>query len=225
MKKQITSAAFLAMAALAPMSQAEVIVGTGFTGRSISGTTVTINDYTINGVANPGAWTVLNAGSLMDSADAQDRFVPADNAPSWQVLVPINVGSDNINLTDVTISFEAFNNSQVSKTGISGGFSPNYQGEVRLLDAGQAVIDSELVDAQTEAGTNLVAAFNHVFTFVSNDTLLANTNYFIEVRLTGASGNNVGLDDFTVNGTVVPEPTSLALLGLGTLLIARRRRG
>lgn len=34
-----------------------------------------------------------------------------------------------------------------------------------------------------------------------------------------------GYDNFRLDATLVPEPTSLALLGLGGLLIARRRRG
>ncbi|MGJ8656579.1 MAG: PEP-CTERM sorting domain-containing protein [Akkermansiaceae bacterium] len=48
------------------------------------------------------------------------------------------------------------------------------------------------------------------------------------ITFTKVSGGNDRLrfDDLTVTGTVVPEPSSTALLGLGGLaLIARRRRG
>lgn len=40
---------------------------------------------------------------------------------------------------------------------------------------------------------------------------------------TGAA-NGINVDNIVVNGTVVPEPASLALVGLGALLIAGRRR-
>lgn len=45
------------------------------------------------------------------------------------------------------------------------------------------------------------------------------------INVTASSSGNLDLGDITLNGDVVPEPSSLALLGLGGLLIARRRRG
>ena len=41
----------------------------------------------------------------------------------------------------------------------------------------------------------------------------------------GAAGDNVGVDHVTIDFVPIPEPGSLALFGLGGLLLARRRRG
>jgi len=38
------------------------------------------------------------------------------------------------------------------------------------------------------------------------------------------SGGKVFIDDLTINGEVIPEPASLALLGLGAMVVVRRRK-
>jgi hypothetical protein len=214
---------------LAGKSHTTVIVGTEFTGRTFTNNVVTVNDYTLNGVSSPGTLTFTNVPSgtpsFMTSTDATGFAAPKRNPPNWKVQIAVNVGSQAIELTDVTVALHSFNNGEETKTGINGGdFAPNHQPTVRLLDSSQSTIDSETQDAWAVNGNNQVAAWTGVFTFVSDDTLAANTNYFIEIEMTGSSGNNVGIDSLAINGELVPEPSSLALLALGGLAMARRRR-
>lgn len=71
----------------------------------------------------------------------------------------------------------------------------------------------------TALGT-LTTGDSVVFTLGAYNSESENGSLDLE-NLTFPGGN----DGIVINGTVVPEPTSLALLGLGGLVVARRRRG
>jgi len=212
----------LACLAMAAPAKGFIIVGTDFEGRTFSGNVVTVADYTLSGIANPGNLTFVGPSAFMTSSDATDKAIPFSNPPNWSVLIPLNVGALAIEMSNVTVSFEAFNNAQESKTNVSGGFSPNYQPTVRLLNSGLVEIDSETQDAYAVNGNTSVAAWTAVFNFVDGETLAADTNYFIEISMTGSSGNNVGIDSFTINA--IPEPGIAMLGGIGLLGLLRRRR-
>ena len=90
-------------------------------------------------------------------------------------------------------------------TGVS---SRDFWGTTNTLDTG---LDSAFTEAQRTLNNNDVVTFNLEFT---DNTALDNQFHFITNMIV----------EGTVVGTAVPEPTSLALLGLGGLALVTRRK-
>jgi hypothetical protein len=211
---------FIAAAIFLPsVSNAAIIASTDFGGRVVTGSTASSITWVTNGVASPG--DVSTDFTLFDTTDAQDKFAVDRNLHregNWLALVSLLVGGNNIFLGEVTLDAYIFND------------SGNYQSVSRDLDIElsllasdtSTVIDSEQV-LNIYPSTGSYSIQNIDFDFTGN-TLLAGTQYYLGINAFGQGpGNNAGFDNLTVNGTV-PEPSIIALFGLGLLGLGFARR-
>lgn len=78
----------------------------------------------------------------------------------------------------------------------------------------------------TDNGSNFTATFTQVDVQTNVATFTGTTAFstgFSHVAF-GTDGPNIHLQDVTISGTLVPEPASMALIGLGSLAVMLRRR-
>lgn len=213
---------------------AAVIVGTDFTGRTISGTTANNITFTTNGISSPGSSltavenesnsqndVTTENGGLFTTGDATDYLaldLNVDNEDGWYFDVPIVVSSGSIDITTLDFSINHFQNTGVGQ----GNNSPksDYRAELIGSVSGLVANDSVLNIGGAYAGGSYADSLDLTTTIDDTETWTLR----IYADYTGGVGNNVGFDSFALNGTVVPEPSS-ALLGVaGGLLLLRRRR-
>jgi len=234
--KSTVRALVVSMAALcgATFASAEVVLSTNFDGRTVSGATASNLNWVTNGVADPGDLTVVRvspgtpAAEFFDTAAAANRLainLNVANESTWLMDIALNVQSQQqIALSTVTLDAFIFSNAGVLQT-----VNRDLDLTLLLLDASNTVLDTVSVLNIFPENQLSVAQPKAVSFDLSGNTLLQGQSYFLRLGASsGGAGNNAGLDNFVVNGSVtaVPEPTSLALVlaAAGGMVAARRRR-
>lgn len=231
MNKTLIATAVLASAAVGS-ANAAVLASTDFDASSnVASNVKTGLNWTLNGLVDPGDMTALNAASnpqtiFNGSALTQDNFTPGLNVGNgntfWTTDINITVAAGFIvTLEDITFNGISVNGGQALNVNRRNDFTA-------FLISPSAVAITDVTVADTVAG-----ASQPLVTLDLVDTLLSEPGTYIlrikggDFAGVGETGNHTGIDNLSINGTAapIPEPGSLALLGLGGLLIARRRRG
>jgi len=223
------AAALVATTAFCLPANAAVILADDFTGVSKSGSTATITAWdTENGVTATTSFPAVNDGGAAASYfDVQageldvNATVWASN-DGWDVSfdVALSAGTISVDLSSLDLTSWSVNSSGVKRTN-----SGAHAWTLTITGDGAYGTQSASADADYGGGQSATASID----LSSLGDLVAGENYTFTLGVreaaSGSSNTYATLDDFTLNGTtVIPEPASLALLGLGSLLIAGRQR-
>lgn len=177
-----------------------------------------------NSLTFTGASGFITGGNSDASTLGINRNIETAGAWSTSFTITPNIDLDLADLTVVTraISGGGSNQGQAHSFRITGTldggiYSATSLGDVASLEAGGAGATSSILNAAS--GSILSAGTAYTISFTANYDVPGGTG------LDGnRSGNNLGLDSITLNGTAVPEPSSSALLGLGGLALLLHRR-
>ncbi|MBU6413992.1 MAG: PEP-CTERM sorting domain-containing protein [Planctomycetes bacterium] len=224
--------AMLALAGLAAVANADVITQWTFNSNPADANTAT---GTLTPATGSGtAATLAGNTQVFNSGNTNDTSSPGDNS-RWSVTTFAAQGTGS-GARGVT-----YNVSTAGYTGISVNYWHRFSNTSNRFSQVEYTLDGStyavFTSFENTSGGDAWNNYNVDFSSVAG----ANNNASFGVRITsifGGAGSYVasnstsnyattgtwGFDLVTFNGTLVPTPGSVALMGLGGLLAARRRR-
>lgn len=215
-------------------ANADVILADGFDGvsKTTSSNVATIASWDIEaGVAAGTSFTAVDEGgaaALYEDAQIEELDVDVtvwSVGDGWDVSFTFALDAGIVSIDLDTFDLVA----NVTSNGGTYRSATNSDRQWTFTITGDGAYGTQSASTTTTYNNGNVAANQPTSIDLSGfDDLVAGENYTATVGVRWVSGDltYMSLDSVSLSGTtIVPEPAALALIGLGGLLIAGRRRG
>ena len=204
------------------LAAAVILTGSAHAAVSIVGSA----DFTLSSTTSPGTshdnqpasfYELVDPGSITPSGDGANLANLTDDSWATGHLSGTNSWSSNVVSTTITLSFPSAN---LAGLAFNWAWNDRDEGNYEVLINGTTSLGTFQV-----TGTQSSLESTEPNTYVVFDSPQIGVTS-IQINMTdgtlGAGGRKYGLDELEV--WAIPEPSSTALLGLGGLALALRRR-